>query len=172
MSGAMFKACGSRGHYNHGITRVEPTFSLDDRRLPYLELSFEDLMVRTGSDARTMNGFFGLGLSIGDLYSVCNMPLGRKSRNWKALLRATLIYVKNYAERDGTRAGSASAAKHTSSRTSMTFATSDLCESVANNRTLEVAVVSTQRHPGGICTGRRSMSTRNPMHGSWARSRA
>jgi hypothetical protein len=86
--------------YNHGITESNRRF-LADRHLSCITLSFEDLMLQPESALARMNEFFGIGLTLGDLCSVCNMPLGRKSRDWKALLHATAIYLKNYAERDG-----------------------------------------------------------------------
>jgi hypothetical protein len=87
-------------YYNHGITRSNQQF-LDDHRLPSLALSFDDLMLEPESTLERMNAFFGTALSMGDLHSVCNIPLGSKSKDWKALLHAMLIYVKNYSERDG-----------------------------------------------------------------------
>jgi hypothetical protein len=86
--------------YNHGITNSNLRF-LQDHHRPYLAMSFEDLMLEPESALKRMNGFFNTDLSMTDLRSVCNLPLGRKSQGLRALLQAALIYAKNYGERDG-----------------------------------------------------------------------
>ena len=86
--------------YNHGVTRSNGRF-LDDLRLSYLAMSFEDLTLRPETSLDRLSEFFEVGLSMSDLRAVSSMPLGRKSRDWTHLLMATLIYVKNYGERDG-----------------------------------------------------------------------
>ena len=94
------QSMGFTRYYNHGVTRSNLRF-LDDHRLPRVCLSFEDLLLAPKATLERMNAFFGTTLSIEDLCAVCSMPLGRKSRDWKAFLRALLIYGKNYPERDG-----------------------------------------------------------------------
>ena len=86
--------------YNHGITNANVRF-LDDLRLPYLKMSFEDLILTPESTLARLNEFFEVELSMADLRSVYNAPLCRKNRNWKDLVVAGLIYAKNYGERDG-----------------------------------------------------------------------
>jgi hypothetical protein len=87
-------------HYNHGITRANVRF-LDDRRLPYLATSLEDLVLAPEPTLARLNAFFELNLSMDDLKAVCKLPLGRKSQDWRAWVVASLIYVKNHGQRDG-----------------------------------------------------------------------
>lgn len=86
--------------YNGGITRANLRF-LQERRLTHLQLSFEDLLLEPRATLAKLNAFFGLGLSLAQLHTVCRLPLHRKSRNWKDFIVAALIYTKNYGERDG-----------------------------------------------------------------------
>src|SRR4029434_3424359 len=85
--------------YNHGITRSNLRF-LDDSGLPYLEMRFETLLLQPENALVRLNEFFDVNLSTLDLKSVYNAPLHRKSRSWKDMLVAALIYAKNYRERD------------------------------------------------------------------------
>jgi hypothetical protein len=85
--------------YNHGITRSNLRF-LEDFGLPCLEMSFETLLLQPESALVRLNEFFGVNLSIIDLRSVYKAPLHRKSRSWKDVLVAAMIYAKNYGERD------------------------------------------------------------------------
>ncbi len=93
--------------YNHGITRSNVRF-LEDRRLPFLQLSFEDLLLEPEKTLGRINEFFALKLSMGDLHRVCRVPLYRKNRSWKDFVLAGLIYAKNFRERDGRTAQAAS----------------------------------------------------------------
>jgi hypothetical protein len=86
--------------YNHGITGANLAF-LRDARLPYLKMSFEDLLLAPHPTLQRLNGFLGLELTLADLQAVCREPLHRKSRGLKDLLLAGLIYAKNFHERDG-----------------------------------------------------------------------
>lgn len=86
--------------YNHSITRSNLRF-LEDLRLPYLKMSFEDLILWPEKALVRLIEFFHLELSMRDLRGVCSIPLRRKSRAWKDFLLAALIYAKNYGERDG-----------------------------------------------------------------------
>ena len=87
-------------NYNHGITHSNLRF-LEDCGLPHLEMSFETLLLQPENALIRLNTFFDVDLSMDDLCSVCNVPLCRKSRSWKDVLIAALIYAKNYGERDG-----------------------------------------------------------------------
>ena len=86
--------------YNHSVTRSNVSF-LREHNLPFLQKSFEDLLLEPEKTLNDLNAFFGLELALNDLQSVCRDPLYRKSRGLKDLALATLIYVKNYRERDG-----------------------------------------------------------------------
>jgi len=86
--------------YNDGITDSNVRF-LRDRGLPYLELSFEDLLLRPGVSLGRLNQHLGCELAMPDLLAVCRLPLGRRSRGIKDFAKAAAIYAKNYGERDG-----------------------------------------------------------------------
>ena len=86
--------------YNGGITACNLQF-LQERQLPYLQLSFEDLLLQPEATLARMNQAYGLSLTMQALQSVCNIPLYRKSRRWTDVVHASLIYVKNFGERDG-----------------------------------------------------------------------
>jgi len=94
------ESLGFTKQYNHDITRSNVRF-LDDLRLPYLAMSFEDLLLQPEKTLACLNEFLELRLTMVDLRAVCKAPLHRKSRGWKDLLLAALIYAKNYRERDG-----------------------------------------------------------------------
>ena len=97
--------------YNGGITQSNLRF-LQERGLPHLHLSFEDLLLSPQDTLARLNAFFKLGLSMAQLHAVCRLPLHRKSRNWKDFMVASLIYMKNFGERDGRGRGVASALKN------------------------------------------------------------
>ncbi|MDO9091408.1 MAG: hypothetical protein Q7U99_02005 [Rubrivivax sp.] len=86
--------------YNEGITQSNLRF-LQEGGLPYLKLSFEDLLLAPEATLERLNSAFDLGLGLTQLHEVCRLPLGRKSRNWKDFALASLIYLKNFQERDG-----------------------------------------------------------------------
>jgi len=86
--------------YNSGITESNLHF-LQEAGLPHLQLNFEDLLLTPEATLERLNGFFKLDLSPAHLHDVCRLPLHRKSRNWKDFLLASLIYLKNFGERDG-----------------------------------------------------------------------
>jgi len=86
--------------YKHGITSGNVEF-LERHGLPYLQASFEDLLLEPEKTLARMNEFYGLELTMDDLRTVYHEPLYRKSRGFKDLVTATLIYLKNYHERDG-----------------------------------------------------------------------
>jgi hypothetical protein len=86
--------------YNHGITRANVAF-LEQHKLPYIKLSYEDLLLSPGPTLERLNEFLGLGISMGDLLAVSRGKLYQKSRSFSDYVVATLIYWKNYGERDG-----------------------------------------------------------------------
>jgi hypothetical protein len=86
--------------YNDGITAANRAF-LDERGLPYLQLSFEDLLLTPEVTLDKLNRAYDARLTMDDLRHVNRQPLYRKSRGLKDLLTASLIYAKNYGERDG-----------------------------------------------------------------------
>ncbi|MBS0446994.1 MAG: hypothetical protein JSR59_13710 [Proteobacteria bacterium] len=86
--------------YNHGITQSNLDF-LHGAGLPCLKTSFEDLLLAPDQTLARLNGAFDLALTMSDLTQVCREPLHRKSRGVGDLVKAALIYAKNYHERDG-----------------------------------------------------------------------
>jgi len=86
-------------NYNGGITQSNLRF-LKEKGLPSLQVSFEDLLLMPERTLEGMNEFFGINLTVELLRAVCREPLGRKSRDWKDFVVASLIYLKNFRERD------------------------------------------------------------------------
>jgi len=89
--------------YNQQInTSIEAFLELN--ALPYLRLSFEDLVVRPEPTLGQLNRFLAVDLTLDDLRAVYNKPLYRKARGARDFLLASAIHAKNYFERiDGTR---------------------------------------------------------------------
>jgi hypothetical protein len=92
--------------YNDGITAANRQF-LDDHNLSKLEVTFEDLLLQPRSTLGLMNCVFGTRISMEDLKAVYTRPLFTLSRNRLDYLKALLIYLKNYRERDGRRGAAA-----------------------------------------------------------------
>jgi hypothetical protein len=93
----------SRRHtreYRGGVTRSNIRF-LEERRLPALNLRFEGMLLQPEQTLEQLNGFFELQLTMQDLQAVCDKPLYRKSLGFGDLVKAVLIYARNYGERDG-----------------------------------------------------------------------
>lgn len=86
--------------YNGGITQSNVRF-LHERGLPYLPLSFEDLLMTPDATLERLNQHLGSHLTVADLQAVCRLPLGRRSRGLKDFVKAAAIYAKNHGERDG-----------------------------------------------------------------------
>ena len=86
--------------YNSGITQCNLRF-LQSRGLPCVQSSFEELLLEPEKTLAKLNSLFGGELSMDQLRKVCREPLGRKSRGLKDLILASLIYAKNFHERDG-----------------------------------------------------------------------
>lgn len=84
--------------YNQRITESN-LFFLSERSLPHLAFEFEDLLLQPEETLEKLNFFLGVSLTIEDLKHVYKFQLGRRSRGFKDLVLATLIYLKNYSER-------------------------------------------------------------------------
>lgn len=91
---------GFTRQYNGGITQSNLRF-LQERNLPFVQLSFEDLLLAPDATLGKLNAGFGTTLTLAQLRAVCREPLHQKSRGWKDFTLAALIYLKNFAERDG-----------------------------------------------------------------------
>jgi hypothetical protein len=86
--------------YNDGVTQSNTRF-LNERGLPYLSLSFEDLLLAPDRTLERLNGHLDVALTREDLRTVCKLPLGRRNRGFNDFFKAAAIYAKNYRERDG-----------------------------------------------------------------------
>lgn len=86
--------------YNGGVTRSNLRF-LEEHGLQHMQLSFEDLLLEPEATIANLNAFFGVNLSLMHLTAVCKSPLKQKSRGWKDFIVASLIFLKNFHERDG-----------------------------------------------------------------------
>lgn len=86
--------------YNDGITASNLRFVQQSGR-PHVVLSFEDLLLRPQLTLDRLNETFSTRLDLQDLQAVCRQPLYRKSRNLRDFALASLIYLKNFNERDG-----------------------------------------------------------------------
>jgi hypothetical protein len=73
---------------------------LTENRLPYLSVSYEELIERPVETIGRLNEYLETGLTIHDLKAVYRKPLYRNPRNslFKHM-KAILIYLKNYGER-------------------------------------------------------------------------
>lgn len=94
------QSLGFTRDYNDGITRSNLHF-LQERDLPYLALSFEELLLEPERTLEQLNQHLNAGLTMTELQAVCKLPLGKRSRGLKDFMTAAAIYVKNYRERDG-----------------------------------------------------------------------
>jgi hypothetical protein len=72
---------------------------LRSNKLSYLDLEYEDLILRPDTTIERLNTFLGTSLSIGDLQQVYTKPLYKRPRAWLDYPKAMLIYLKNYGQR-------------------------------------------------------------------------
>lgn len=86
--------------YNDGITNSNIRF-LEERGLPWLKTSFEELLLQPEQTLVRLNDFFATQITMENLQSVCREPLYRKNRGLGDFVVASLIYAKNFHERDG-----------------------------------------------------------------------
>ena len=85
-------------HYENSI-RATITHWLEENRVPYLHLRYEDLILQPEETIRSLNGYLDTSLTLQDVRAIYNQPLYKKPRsNWD-FLKAVAIYVKNYPER-------------------------------------------------------------------------
>jgi len=85
--------------YNHGVTRSNVAF-LEQHALPYIKLSYEDLLLAPGPTLQRLNEFLCLAMTMDDLVTVSRGKLYKKSRTFGDYIVASLIFWKNYGERD------------------------------------------------------------------------
>jgi hypothetical protein len=91
---------GFTRQYNHGISASNRRF-VEQKRLELLAVSFENLLLEPEVTLARLNQHFGLSLRMSDLHAVCREPLYRSSRGLLDFGEATLVFLKNFAERDG-----------------------------------------------------------------------
>jgi len=73
---------------------------LNGNALPYLHITFENLIVRPEETIRQLNAHLGTELDINDLAAIYNKPLHKAPRSSAVdFVKAILIYIKNYSER-------------------------------------------------------------------------
>jgi hypothetical protein len=82
-------------HVERSIVEV-----LSGNHLPYLQLSYDELIARPEQTVGRLNGFLGAGLDVKDLQAVYSKPLYVAPRAPIAsCAKALLIYLKNYSQR-------------------------------------------------------------------------
>ena len=84
--------------YNHGITDSLKQF-LGQVNKNFVELEFEDLLLRPEDTIADITRHLGTVLTKEDLTNTYNGQLYRKSNGLKDKLKATAIYLKNYNQR-------------------------------------------------------------------------
>lgn len=85
-------------NYLNGITDSAIAF-LHDNRLPYLQLSYEQLVVQPEPTIQRINAFLETALTIEDLRTVYTKPLYSTARSPLDYAKAVGIYLKNYRQR-------------------------------------------------------------------------
>ena len=86
--------------HNQAINRSNQAFALT-HGAKHLHLTLEDLLLKPEGTLDRLNDTFGLYLGMGDLQSVCHLPLYRKRRDWRDFTGALKNYLKHYHARDG-----------------------------------------------------------------------
>ena len=73
---------------------------LESNKLPFLKLRYEDLIVHPQETITRLNDYLGTALTVEDLKRIYNKPLYQlPGSSMLELMKAVLIYVKNYSER-------------------------------------------------------------------------
>lgn len=89
----------STKRYEQSI-RDSLTGFLKNNNLPYLQITFENLVVRPEETIRKLNAYLGTELTLEDMTAIYNKPLYKAPRSSVFdYLKAMLIYCKNYSER-------------------------------------------------------------------------
>jgi hypothetical protein len=91
----------SYGYARRYCQQIEAVIAqfLDERGLERHEMLFDDLIVRPQATLESLNAFLGTKLEVADLQAVYNQPLHRAPRSSLDLVKAALIYARNYGER-------------------------------------------------------------------------
>jgi len=68
--------------------------------LPYLQIGYEQLIVRPAQAIEKLNGYLESTLTVDDLKAIYHKPLYKAPRSsWVDGCKAVMIYVKNYNQR-------------------------------------------------------------------------
>lgn len=84
--------------YLHGIRDSIRKF-LVDNNAEHIELQFEDLLLTPEKTIERLNEFLGCSLDVSDLQAVYRGELYKKPKGFGDIVKAGLIYAKNYGER-------------------------------------------------------------------------
>lgn len=85
--------------YELSIQRTLVGF-LTENKLPYLHLTYENLIVRPEESIQRLNAYLETNLTVNDLAAIYHGPLYKTPRNSVIdYVKAALIYLKNYKER-------------------------------------------------------------------------
>ena len=85
--------------YEDNIKETAVEF-LTQNKLPYLSMSYEELIQRPAETLQRLNKHLETQLMVKDLRKVYHKPLYKNPRNsWLKHVKAVLIYMKNYSER-------------------------------------------------------------------------
>lgn len=66
---------------------------------PHLDVQFEELVMHPESVVGKLNDYLDISLTMDDVHAVYTKPLRRMPRGKRDLLKASLIYLKNYRSR-------------------------------------------------------------------------
>jgi|HubBroStandDraft_1064217.scaffolds.fasta_scaffold170186_1 hypothetical protein len=93
------RSYGSAKRYEQSIRDSLAEF-LKSNNLPFIHITFENLVVRPEDTIRQLNAHVGTTLTVEDLRAIYKKPLYKAPRSSTFdYIRAVLIYVKNYSER-------------------------------------------------------------------------
>jgi hypothetical protein len=96
----------SYGHVKLYERKIEESILefLEENRLPYLHISYEDLIVRPEPCIARLNRCLGTTLTVEDLRAIYRRPLYQSpGSSWPGIAKAVLIYLKNYRDRVGVK---------------------------------------------------------------------
>ena len=100
------KSYGFTKSYEKAIVQSVVGF-LETNKLPYLSVSYENLVARPAETISALNAHLGTELKIDDLKKVYHKELYREPKSsWLNHAKALLIYIKNYPERTDIRTAS------------------------------------------------------------------
>jgi hypothetical protein len=93
------RSYGSNKRYEQSI-RDALTGFLKSKHLPYLHITFENLVVRPEETIRALNAHIGTELNVEDLAAIYTKHLYKAPRSSSVdFIKAVMIYLKNYSSR-------------------------------------------------------------------------